>query len=151
MNRVTVLDEWPQPAGVPEPIVFADERKLVVRYATADGRIAVITFPMIDVFQFGSPNDEALAGHPLYKSGLEFYSVHRVDGSSWIRKLQKRNSVHPQHNRRRFLEGKVHYVFTFQDSTLECVVTEDESWKANVQVCTSTDEADRVWKQQTGA
>jgi len=102
------------------------------------------------VFQFGSPNDEALDGHPLYKNGLKFYSVHRVEDSSWIRELEKRNSVHPQHDRKLFLENKVHYVFTFQGSTLECVVTEGEYWKPKIQVCSSYEEAEKIWKKEIG-
>jgi hypothetical protein len=32
------------------------------------------------------------------------------------------NSVHPCHDRERFLKGTRHFVFTFHDNTFECVV-----------------------------
>jgi hypothetical protein len=31
------------------------------------------------------------------------------------------NSVHPQHNRERFLARKRHFIFAFHDSTFECI------------------------------
>jgi hypothetical protein len=151
MDNVSVLTDWPQPSGVAEPQVHADDSRLHIRYSTPDDSVAIITFPLANVFQFGSPNDEALGGHPLYRNGLKFYSIHRVDDSSWINDLEKRNSVDPQHDRERFLEGKAHYVFTFQNSTLECVVTEGEYWKPNIEICSSADEADRKWEAKIGA
>jgi hypothetical protein len=69
-----------------------------IAYLTAAGKHAVIRFPLCSIFTFGAPNDEALAAHPLYRKGLKFYSVHRVDNSSWISLLERRNSVHPSHD-----------------------------------------------------
>ncbi|HEX8863370.1 MAG TPA: hypothetical protein VGC06_30595 [Actinomycetes bacterium] len=48
-------------------------------------------------WQWGPPNDEALQGHPLVDRGLRPYGVFRVEGSSWIRQLERMNRVHPQH------------------------------------------------------
>jgi hypothetical protein len=132
-ERAVPLPEWPQPdAGAPSPVTLADDTTLFVRYLTQAGKIAVVYFPLCSVFTFGSPNDEALGGHPLYGRGLKFYSVHRVEHSSWIALLERQNSVHSRHDRKRFLEDKKHFVFTFHDSTLECVVNEGKFWPTEI-------------------
>ncbi|MCC6126225.1 MAG: hypothetical protein IT426_14800 [Pirellulales bacterium] len=141
-ERVKLLSDWPQPdGGAPMPEVFADDSSLWIMYLTATGSCVVIHFPLCSVFTFGSPNDEALPGHPLYGKGLQFYSVHRVENSSWISMLERRNSVHPAHDRKRFLEDKQHYVFTFHDSTLECVVMEGKFWKPEIKEFATASEA----------
>jgi hypothetical protein len=144
---VVLLDSWPQPSTSPEAIVFATETQLFLRYSTADEETAVIQFPLVKTFQFGSPNDEALGGHPLTGFGLKYYSVHRIDNSPWIAELEQRNSIHPRHDKERFLKDAVHYVFTFQDSTLECVVNEGQFWSPKIQVLSSNEEAKAVWSK----
>jgi hypothetical protein len=132
-NKVLQLPNWPQPsAGATQPVISADDSSLTVHYRTENGQIARIHFPLCDYFQFGAPNDEALHGHPLMKNGLEHYTVHEVLNSSLIHTLEVRNSVHPMHNRVRFLEGKRHLVFTFHDSTLECVIEDVEGFRPEV-------------------
>ena len=150
MNDVIILGDWPQPAVVSEPTVFADDTTVVLRYKTNDGT-AIIKFPLADTFMFGAPNDEALGGHPLSKKGLKFYSVHRVDNSSWIEELERRNAVHPQHDRERFMKDKIHYVFTFQDSTFECVVNEGQFWKPEITVHTKEEDAELNWRKHIKA
>ncbi|NQT91487.1 MAG: hypothetical protein HQ559_01905 [Lentisphaerae bacterium] len=112
--------------------------------------MAIVKFPHASIFQFGLPNDEALNGHPLYKNGLTSYAVHRVENSSWIQELEERNSVHDQHDRERFLRDRVHYVFTFHDSTLECVVTMGERPATEIHVCPTEEEANEKWKESIG-
>ncbi len=138
-ERVIPLADWPQPYMGAE--VFADDASLSITYLTAEGKHVVIHFPLCSVFTFGAPNDEALAGHRLHGKGLQFYTVHRVEDSSWISELERQNSCHPSHNRQRFLEDKRHYIFTFQDSTLECVVNEGKWWKPEIQEFASRQEA----------
>ena len=151
-NEVKVLNDWPQPeAGAPEPQIFADDTNFVLRYFTANEKIAVIVFPMVNIFKFGSPNDEALGGHPLYKNGLKFYSVHEVKNSTWVQELEKQNSVHPQHDKQSFLKDKKHYIFTFHDSTLECVATEGEFWKPSVIVFGTEEEAKKMFEEAKNA
>jgi hypothetical protein len=146
-ERVIVLADWPQPAaGAPEPRILADDISLSIRYRTDNEAIAVIRFPLCNYLIFGAPNDEALGGHPLTNRGLTYYSVHEVHDSSLIHLLERRNSVHPRHDRRAFLEDKKHYIFTFQDSTLECVVNEGKWWKPIIAVCKTEEEADQAWK-----
>jgi hypothetical protein len=139
---VIPISDWPQPvAGVPAPKVWADESSVFLRYYTDNKVVVVVHFPSCHQFKFGAPNDEALGGHPLYVKGLGFYGVFRVENSSWIEQLERQNSVHPSHGRKWFLEGKQHYIFTFHDSTLECVVNSD-LWPPEVKEFQSAAEAD---------
>jgi hypothetical protein len=144
---VVLLDLWPQPSTSSEAVVFATETQLFLRYSTDNDKTAIIQFPLVRIFQFGSPNDEALGGHPLAQFGLKYYQVHRIDNSPWIAELERRNSIHPRHDKELFLKNVVHYVFTFQDSTLECVVSEGQFWKPTIQVVPSHEEAQAVWRQ----
>jgi len=151
-ERAVLLPDWPQPdAGAPSPVTVADDSSLFVRYCTQSGKIAVVHFPLCSVFTFGSPNDEALPGHPLYRHGLEFYSVHRVENSSWIALLERRNSVHRSHDRKRFLEDLSHFVFTFHDSTLECVVDEGKFWPTEISQFDNEADADAHIKKKIRA
>lgn len=92
------------------------------------GRDSCNPFSSGKKFQFGSPNDEALGGHPLIGLGLKHYQIHRIDNSPWLAELEQRNAIHPRHDKRLFIKDAVHYVFTFQDSTLECIVIEGPFW-----------------------
>jgi hypothetical protein len=84
----------------------------------------------------------------LSKNGrLKHYSVHKIENSPWIDELEKRNSVHPQHDRKPFLKDSAHYIFTIHDSTLECVVIEGEYWKPNIQICLPDAEAESKWSE----
>ena len=67
-----------------------------------------------------SRDDEALHGHPLYDRGLRRYGAYELRHSSWVRALERMNRVHPRHSPERFARLR-HYVFTFHDSTFECV------------------------------
>ena len=49
------------------PQVFADDSNFVLRYYAQGEKIAVISFPLVNIFTFGSPNDEAISGHRLAK------------------------------------------------------------------------------------
>ncbi|POA31789.1 hypothetical protein C1884_09225 [Pseudomonas sp. GW460-R15] len=147
LATVVLLNSWPQPSTSPEPIVFATETQLFLRYCTAGEEITVIHFPLVKKFQFGSPNDEALGGHPLIGLGLKHYQVHRIDNSPWVAELEQRNAIHPRHDKERFLKDAVHYAFTFQDSTLECIVNEGQFWSPKIQVFTSNEEAKIVWHE----
>lgn len=145
-TTVVLLDTWPQPSTSPEAVVFATETQLFVRYQADNAEIAVIHFPLVKIFKFGSPNDEALGGHPLAKLGLRFYQVNRIEHSPWVAELERQNNRHPRHDRASFLKDAVHYVFTFQDSTLECVVTEGGNWPSQIRVFASEEEAKIVWR-----
>jgi len=137
-DRVIELKDAPLPCiGAPLPIVLAGEHDVLLAYLTEndsepDGtarivdsgskeRIAGLRFIGCYAHMFGPPNDESIAGHPLYDRGLNPYGAFEVLESSWIRRLEKMNSVHPYHDRHRFLANKRHLVFSFHDSTFECI------------------------------
>src|SRR5262245_18993466 len=139
-DRVVEIQDVPQSSvGAPLPIVLSDEHKLllayVVQYTTPgwDGTLvrivgpstvgeplALIEFARYQSFMFGSPNDEAFAGHPLESRGLHPYGAFEIEESSWVRQLERMNSVHPYHKPDGF-ERLKHFVFAFHDSTFECV------------------------------
>jgi len=133
-DRVVELDGIPKPVtGAPEPIVVADEQAVVVSYVSEypepsndTPTFCSVRFHLAHTHLFGAPNDEALEGHPLWNRGLGFYGVFRVDQSSLIRRLAVMNSVHRQHSYSTFDE-LAHYIFTFHDSTFECVARSYET------------------------
>ncbi|MBI3545132.1 MAG: hypothetical protein HY081_00850 [Gammaproteobacteria bacterium] len=117
-------------------------------YYTDKEKYAVVEFPMCLQFTFGHPNDEVLPGHPLFKNGLNYYTVHRIENSSKLAALEKCNAVHPRHNSKQFLKDMHHYIFTFQDSTLECLVQEGASWKSIVTVYDEEEAAIQAFKSK---
>src|ERR1700693_5350815 len=105
---VTPLQGVPQSdTGAPLPLVLQDERRCLVAFLVSDAernaertieaRVALAEFAKPDATVFGAPNDEAFAGHPLASRGLRPYGAFEVQQSSWIRALERMNSVHPRH------------------------------------------------------
>lgn len=120
-DRVIPLDIPLQSSGVPNPFLLVVNQELILGFRDAgDENWIVVKFRNPRVHFFGSPNDEALKGHPLYGRGLQPYNAGEVHNSSWIKELERRNRIHPLHNSRRF-EALRHFIFTFHDSTFECV------------------------------
>lgn len=141
-HQIEVIGDFPAPdAGAPRPIIWSNEDHLTVTYVVPDGRNVVIRFERCILFKFGAPNDETLHGHPLYAHGLQHYSVHSVLNSPWVAEIEKINSVHRMHDRSRFLKGLRHYIFTFHDSTLECLVKIDNENAMTVSVFDTRPEA----------
>ena len=73
------------------------------------------------ITKFGYPNDEALRGHPLYKRGLHAYGVFEVRNSTWIKQMTEQNRVAFPNTRD---STRRHFIFSFHDSTFECVAEE---------------------------
>ena len=139
-DRVVELRDVPQSdVGAPCPLVLAKEGKVVVVYhrndvhpgwdgttvtrlgpETAGGPAAIVRFHGVKASMFGPPNDEAFAGHPLASRGLRPYGAFEVLDSSWVRRLERMNAVHPQHRPESYLKYR-HVVLTFHDSVFECV------------------------------
>jgi hypothetical protein len=138
---VIKLSESPRPdVGAPLPLLVSDEHNLILAYLVStrdpnwDGSyinvvtpeskrdaVAIIRFRQPYVHYFGPPNDEAFDGHPLASRGLHPYAAFEVRQSSWLRHLERMNSVHPHHNAELFLARRRHFVFAFHDSTFECI------------------------------
>ena len=139
-DTVVKISDVPQSSvGAPCPMILAGEGYLylafflqdtpagwdgstvrVVGEDTSGEPVAIVIFNHIYAHFFGPPNDEAFSGHPLASKGLRPYSVFEVRDSSWIRKLERMNSVHPYHRPERFAELR-HFIFAFHDTTFECI------------------------------
>ena len=63
-----------------------------------DSTFVAITLRDCASTRFGSPNDEALCGHPLWGRGLEFYQARVVHNSSWLEGQIAINAVHEHQN-----------------------------------------------------
>ena len=140
-DRVLELTDIPQSSvGAPIPAVVAGEHNVAVFFYaqthdpdwdgttvrsvgtdTTGEPTVTVRFNRCHVHMFGPPNDESFSGHPLYKRGLRPYANFEIANSSWLRALEKMNSVHPYHSRSRFMERKRHFVMAFHDSTFECI------------------------------
>jgi hypothetical protein len=139
-DSVHELKDLPQSSvGAPCPMVLADEHRLYVIFylentpedwdgtsvrvvgPDSDGEpFAIITFLRHTSYYHGSPNDEAFAGHPLQKRGLEPYGSFEIRNSSWIKKLTEMNRVHEHHKDDMFSDCR-HIILSFHDSVFECV------------------------------
>jgi hypothetical protein len=140
-DTVVELDDAPSPdVGAPLPHLICDEHHVLLAYLVnepdpswdgsyvnlvgpdSDGHlIAVVRFEQPYAHMLGPPNDEAFYGHPLAHRGLKPYAVFEVKDSSWLRRLERMNTVHRYHDRQRFLANRRHFVFTFHDTTFECI------------------------------
>lgn len=139
-DRVIPINDIPQSSiGAPIPLVLSDEFITVVAFYLQDSPedwdgtsiriispetegepLALVRFSPCYASMFGPPNDEAFIGHPLANRGLRPYGAFVIENSSWLRQLERMNSIHTSHNPERFLARK-HYVLSFHDSTFECI------------------------------
>jgi hypothetical protein len=139
-DTVAKIPDVPQSSiGAPCPMILAGEGHLHLAYYievpvpgwdgktvrvvgenTSGDSVALVTFKRPYAQMFGPPNDEAFRGHPLTGRGLSPYGVFEIGYSSWIRGLERMNSVHPSHRPERF-DCLRHFVFAFHDTTFECV------------------------------
>ncbi len=139
-DTVVELHDAPRPdVGAPLPHLICDEHHVFLAYLVnepdpawdgtyvnvvgpdSEGLVAVVRFERPYAHMFGPPNDEAFHGHPLASRGLEPYAVFEIKDSSWLRRLERMNSVHPYHDRHRFLADRKHFVVAFHDTTFECI------------------------------
>jgi hypothetical protein len=134
-ERVDLGVTWD--AGTPMPVLLSGLRTFVAFYLSvrdplsegtnprvrdpqADHGIGVVEFKRMTSVKIGSPNDEVLRGHPLWGSGLEFYSAHEVKNSPWITELMEVDRAHGHFDESQWT-GRRHFMLTFHDETLECV------------------------------
>ena len=139
-DTVRTLADFPQcSVGAPNPFVVSDGHRTILTFyvekrqpesdgttirvvgpTSAEEPIAIVSFTGCHAHMFGPPNDEAFQGHPLASRGLEPYGAFEVDNSSWVRRLERMNSVHPYHRPELFTKLR-HVILTFHDETFECV------------------------------
>ncbi len=136
---VSLKDILQSSGGAPIPHVVADEGHLVVAFYLQDtppdwdGKtvrvvgpdsegepVAIVTFERPTASLFGPPNDEAFRGHPLAVRGLKPYGAFQIENSSWVRKVERMNSVHPYHRPEAYDKLR-HFILSFHDSTFECL------------------------------
>jgi hypothetical protein len=92
---VTEITNMPQmDTGAPLPIVLADDYGLVLSYLLLGPMMdpilgAYVLFDGARTHSLGSPNDEALRGHPLWSKGLRSYGAFEVENSPLIESLEK--------------------------------------------------------------
>jgi hypothetical protein len=127
-SRLIELKDLPafEPGATSVEVVGDEYEGIFVSYFIAtvdrevDGEVAIVRFEGARASYWGSPNDEALQGHPLAKNGLKYNSAMEVLGSPWIRRLEEMNRVHARHSPTMFAKDR-HFILTFHDSTFECV------------------------------
>ena len=108
-------------AGAPCPIVLAGDHSLtLLYYGTKDesDQVWIVSFHRPHAHMFSGINDESLSGHRLYGKGLEFYSAHVVDNSSWLKEIRSIHSVHNHYRAENWSKTK-HYVLCFHDNLIE--------------------------------
>ena len=136
---IELVDVPSSDGGAPLPAVVAAEHELELIYlasepdpewdgtdvrvkstASSGEPVAVVKFGRPYAHMFGPPNEEAFAGHPLAQRGVYPGGAFEVQHSSWLRALERMNSVHRYHTAARFA-GFRHFIFAFHDSTFECI------------------------------
>jgi hypothetical protein len=132
-DQLIPVDGWPEPTTSTELRVLCEDFALTLLYRAHAGGWVVLHFPWCQHLILGEPNDEALAGHSLSRRGLRPYSIYEVRSSTLIARLERQNAVHPCHSPVWYLAGRKHFVFTFKEKTLECVVSETERFRPSVE------------------
>lgn len=145
LDAVVELTNVPQSSvGAPCPMILAGEHHLHLAYylenepegwngstvrivdeSSSDEPCALVEFKGTYAHMFGPPNDEAFDGHPLAARGLDPYGAFEVTRSSWLRRLERMNSVHPYHKPEHFSRYR-HFIFSFHDTTFECIANSFE-------------------------
>jgi hypothetical protein len=112
-------------ASVSAPMILQNDSSAFLTFSAvkdADGSrstgTAVIEFDLCLWTMFGYPNDEALAGHPLYGRGLSAYRIFEVRNSHWVRRKTEQNRVSFPNTKD---SDSRHLIFSFHDSTFECI------------------------------
>lgn len=139
-DAVHAIDGLPQSSiGAPLPSILATDKQTFLVYLVEDPSpgwdgtsvramnrdvggeaVAIISFENCHAHFLGPPSDEIFHGHPLAPRGLRPYGVFEVEHSSWLRALVRMNAVHPRHMPGMFADCR-HFIFTFHDSTFECI------------------------------
>lgn len=111
----------PEPNNA-EPVVVQSERVCFLVYWDRDMIRRALEFTDCSSSKFGYPNDEGRWGHRLHSKGLGSYGVYEVIDSEWLADLRNSNAkAFPD-----FIafEGQRHFIFSFHDSTFECIASD---------------------------
>lgn len=86
-------------------------------------RVSTKSFPeyLVEDRTTASASDGSCGVGRFLRRRCKPYSAFEVRNSSWIRQLDKMNSVHPQHRRGSYPDDYRHFILAFHDSTFECV------------------------------
>ena len=136
MEYASLIDWSPLwSAGAPSPQVFSNGFKTYLAYLTDEENdsVAIVEFFKSHSYRFGTVNDEAGHGHPLYNRGLSFYGAHVIDNSNWIEELKKIHKVHPRYSEERWSKYK-HYLLFFHDEMFEIIAEGFEIEKSNLKL-----------------
>ena len=82
--------------------------------------LAVVEFIRPHSHRFGIVNDEAIAGHPLYTKGLNYYAAQKIINSGWIDELKAIHKVHPYYSESAWSKYN-HYLLFFHDEIFEII------------------------------
>lgn len=115
--------------GAPMPAIHVSDEGLFVAYIVSEPmfngdleEFAIVEFCGVLQHTFGYPNDEALGGHPLYSSGLQFYEFNEVLESPYVTELGRRNAMSFPGTEQHYDKFR-HWIVTFHDETLEVIGT----------------------------
>ena len=134
---IQMQEEFDIDVGAPMPIVLSNEFDVYLTFykhipipgwdgstinvrTAEDSGVVTVKFEKYRQFKFGSPNDEAIGGHPYASFGLRPYAIQEVLNSDWVEFLRKQNSIHPSHDDKWF-ESSRHFIFFFHDTCFEIV------------------------------
>jgi hypothetical protein len=101
-----------------------------------DVGVGIVEFFHVRAVQMGSASNETLHGHPLFGSGLEYYSAHVVENSRWIEDQKSIDSAHPRYRQETWAKY-VHYLLAFHDGTFECIATGFDPEETNESLTTA--------------
>jgi hypothetical protein len=88
-----------------------------------DQRNVVLLWRGVLFASLGAPNDEALSGHRLWRSGPSVLLwLGLVEGSQLTASLKKQNSVHPRHDPTRY-DFVDHYIAPLKECVAEVVAS----------------------------
>jgi hypothetical protein len=87
----------------------------------ADQRNVVLAWDGVGLASLSAPNDEAISGHRLWRAGLnDVLWLGLVEDSELITGLKKQNSMHPNHEPRRY-DFLDHYIASLKECLVEVV------------------------------
>ena len=145
-NQVVKLQGVPKASvGAPLPFVVSGEYTTILTYyientpdnlkgvsvrirdTDPEGElVAVVQFSHCLSHLLGLPDEATLHTHPLTQYGLEANEIYVIENSPWVHQFKHINTTHPYFSSV-FLDLK-HFVFTFHDSTFECVAENFDVW-----------------------